>query len=1231
MIHGLASIQFNRRWLNLLQSRLPSPGACLALVTMVLVLTVSAIAQLDTGSISGVVTDPAGKMVQGAAVMADETTTGTTYSTTTSITGYYTFPSVHPGTYELKVSAAGFKNEIYTGVVVAVGTSSTRDMALAVGSASEVINVSAGTVTLEKDTSEIDANIAPEQVADLPLQVSGNLRSLSTLEFLVPGTVGPGTSSGGSGFQMTKINGGQEEGTDYLVDGITTNRMENGSGSFDIVAPSIEAVNEFHITLSGLPAELGRTTGGLANFNTKSGTNSYHGAVFDIYKNAALDANNWFNNGYLAQTPESNAAARDLLQRPPDTKNDFGGSLGGPVRIPHFYNGKDKTFFFFGWEQLRYSTGSAITSLIPTPAELGSNGQYFDFSSTLGGPIPGGTDACNAQLYFGEIFDPKSETNQCRNTPFPNNQIPIGRESQVAKAVLKYMPTPNLTGGGTNNYVYDSQDTLAQTVYSFRIDQNIGAKQKVWGFWSSRQNTDQGNGLNLPEPLTSGGGGQVNQLGKLFRLGWEWIASPTLVNSLTFGTNRSNNYNQSRAVNLNPDWDSTLGIANGSGPVFPGFVFIGSPYPNFGENDDAQDVDNVIAINDIVHWQHGNHSFKFGGEDQYHQFSFVSKIGGTCSGTSGCFTFWDNQTASDTTFWGRDGNSFAAFLIGQSGTANALEQLHSPRWLAHYGALFAQDDWKLRPNLTVNLGIRWSYDTPRHEADGDTAIMSPTAPNAAANGIPGALVFAGLGTGRNGSKNETWADVYHKDFEPRVGFAWDPGIFQHKDVLRGSAGIYYGPLVYADFGQGTLQGFTVNQTLFTADPLDGPKVDAGLPVLSTTPDLDPTQLNGQGVDSVGKPFGRPAMVETWSLEDQYQVSDNLFVSLGYLGMHSVRLHGLIDYPNDMPLSGLALGTNLFNVASGTQLPYANFQNTWGGGGNVSQALRPFPQYGYVNQDSYLQNVGQASYDALTAKLERRFHNGLNVLASYTFSKTLTDADAIQPYYSTLQNQGGTQNPYDHKAEKAVSNEDIPNNFVVSYLYELPVGKGKQLLADSPKPVNAVISNWRISGVQRYLGGQPISFFGANGIPGFDNGIRPNFVSGQSAKRSGPFNPFDFSNTGTSGYNHASGACTTGFWNCGAFTDPNPHPGPNVPYVFGNMPRNSADIRGFAFYDEDFGINKAIPISEKLKMDFRGELFNAFNRHSFNKPDSGVQDDNFGQITSTLLGPRNVQFTMRITY
>ena len=1210
----------------------------LVLLLACLVFSVSAKAQLDTGSIRGVISDPSGKVVQGAEVSAREATTGTSYSATSSETGYYSLPSVRPGTYQVKVTAKGFKADVYNGVIVTVSSQISRDVVLALGSASESIEVNSGTVSLEKESSDIDASISPEQVAELPLVVSGNLRTLSTLEFLVPGTVGPGTSSGGSGFQMTKINGGQEEGTDYLVDGLTTNRQENGSGSFDIVSPSVEAVNEFHISLSGLPAELGRTTGGLANFNTKSGGNEYHGSVFNIYKNAALDANNWFNNGYLAETPESNPTARDLLQRPADTKNNYGGSLGGPIRIPHVYNGKDRSFFYFAFEQLRYSTGSAITSLIPSPAQLGSNGQYLDFTSSLGAQIfnSNGTpasDACNAKLYYGEIFDPNTEANGCRTPLTYNgvlNQIPIGRESKVATAVAKFIPTPNLSGNGTNDYVYDSHDTLSQTVYSFRIDENLGAKHKLWGFFSSRENSDEGNNLNLPSPITSSGGAKVDQLGKLFRLGWDWIISPNLINSLTFGTNRSNNFNTSPAAAGNSNWDASLGIANGSGPVFPGFEFIGSPYPSFGENVYSQDTDNTIALNDIVHWQHGAHSFKFGGELQYHQFSFISKIGGTCSGNQGCFTFYDNQTASDTTYWGLDGNSFAAFLIGQSATANALAQLHSPRWITRYGALFAQDDWKLRPNLTFNLGFRWSYDTPRHEAAGDTAIMDPTAPNPAANGIPGALVFAGVGPGRNGNKGETWADTYFKDFEPRIGFAWEPSFLNHKVVFRGNGGIYYGPLVYADFGQGTTQGFTVNQTLFTADPLDGPLVDNGLPVLPTTPDTDPTQLNGQGVDLIQKSFGRPAMVETWTFEAQNQLTPNLFFSLAYLGQHSTHLHGLIDYPNDMPLSGLALGNQLFNVASGAQLPYANFQTTWGGTGNLSQALRPFPQYGYINEDSYLQNVGQATYNALTAKLEHRFHNGLQILGAYTFSKTLTDADAIQPYYSTLQNQGGTQNPFDHKAEKAVSNEDIPNNVVVSYLYELPVGRGKAVLSKAPKPVAAIISGWRVSGVQRYLGGQPISFFGGTGIPGFDNGIRPNRVVGQAVKSSVKFNPFTFSNTGNFG--PGSGSCTTGFWNCSAFSDPNSGANRGTgAWTFGDFPRNSADIRGFAFYDEDLGVNKHIPIHENISADFRGEMFNAFNRHSFNKPDSGIQDDNFGQVSSTLLGPRNVQFTLRITY
>jgi len=1200
----------------------------------VLLAGLPALAQLDTGSISGTITDPTGSVVANAQITATEVATGTTYSTVSSKAGYYVFPSVRTGVYKLTITSTGFKTTVSSGITVSIGAAAARDFVLQVGSVTETVSITASALALETESSDVAEAIQPAQVEDLPLAIGTALRSFSTLSFLVPGAVGPGTSPGGAGGQIVaKINGGQTLGSEYLVDGITTNRAENGSGGFDMISPSIEAIQEFRVSISALPADIGRTTGGVANFNSRNGTNSYHGAIYDFYKNAALDGNNWFNNHFLAANPSQTAA----FGRPPDTKNDYGITLGGPIRIPHVYDGKDKTFFFFGWEQLRYNTGSAITSLVPTPAVRGETNPYFDFSSFLGAQIPGVTNPCtNSPMFFGQIFDPLTQQNtgtpnECRS-PFPNNQIPLNRLSTVAQKVLKLIPEPNFNGTGVN-HIQDTADTITQTVYSIRIDENLGPKQKIWGFWSSRENSDQGNLFNLPPPINTCCP-VSDQLGKLLRIGWEWTFTPTLINELTFGSNRSNNLTYAKAVGQNPNWGAAIGLPNASGPTFPGLVFVGSPYfanPSaLGENSDATDVDNGIILNDTVNWIHGKHSFKFGGTAAYHQYSFVSFIGGTCSGVSGCFTFYPGQTAGLITQQGNTGNAFADFLIGQSGDVNRIVDLHAPRWISHNAAFFAQDDWKIRPNLTLNLGLRWSYETPRHEAAGDTTSFQPNVPNSGASGQLGALVFGGVGPGRDGNKGETWASTYYKDFEPRIGFAWNPD-FNRKLVVRGNYGIFYGPLVDADYGQGTTAGFTIVPNVFTADPMNGPLLDAGLPALPTTPNLDPTQLNGQSVDYVAKSYGRPAMVQTWTLEDQLQLTPNLIFTLGYLGQHSVRLHGLIDFPNDMPVSGLALGSTLFCTApcGGVSLPYANFQQTWGGGGNVSQALRPFPQYGYINTDSYLQNVGQSSYDALEAKLERRFHNGLNVLVSYTFSKTITDADSIQPFYSTLQSQGGTQNPFDHKAEKAVSNQDIPNNFVVSYLYELPVGHGKRFLGNAPKAVNAVISNWRIGGIQRYLSGQPISFFGEPGIPGFDNGIRPNRVPGQPVKGfSGNYDPFSFVNTGSGG--PGSGACATGYWNCGAFADPNANRGTGA-FQFGDMPRNSGDIRSFAFYNEDFSINKTIPISETVKVEFRGEMFNAFNRHIFNKPDSGVFDANFGQVGSTLNGPRTVQFVLRITY
>ncbi len=1242
-----------------------------------IVFCMPAIAQLDTGSMSGTITDSAGAVVRGARIVATQTATGTTYSTVSSSTGYYVIPSLRPGIYTMTATAPGFKVQQVQGIIVAVGGSTARDMALSVGATTQSITVTAGTVTLEKDSSEIDASIQPQQVRDLPLIVSGGFRSLSSLEYLVPGVVGFGQAGATN---TMKINGGQEEGTDQLIDGITTNRQENGSASFDILAPSIEAVSEFHISLSGLPAELGRTTGGLANYHTRGGSNQYHGTVYDFLRNNVFDANSWFNNGYIALNGDTSAARKEY-KRPSDTQNDYGFNLGGPVRIPHLYNGRDKTFFFFNWEQFRLGYGGAINSLLPTPAELGADGQYFDFSSTLGA-TPLGQSPCGETVYPGEIMDPQYENTQvpCRYAGFgqtvsggpgsytvsgmPTNKIPIARASSIAKNIVNTYLMPlakqETNVSSTYNYTYVSKGVVNNTAYSFRIDQNLGARNKVWGFWSSRENTNSGGNSNLPPPIQTCCG-TVNQLGKLFRAGWDWIITPTVVNTLTVGGNRSNNINQSKASQMGVDWDQKLGIANGFSNDFPVFEFNGNTFRSLGQQEDSTDVDNVVAVNELIHWQHGAHSFTLGAEGQYHQYSWVSHIGGTCSGNAGCLQFWDNQTASDENFWGQDGNSFAAFLVGEAGLLSNLNDLHAPRWITHYGAVFAQDNWKVRPNLTLNLGLRWSYDTPRHEAEGDTANLDPAKPSTMWPGAMGALVFAGKGPGRNGSVNETWGTVYKKDFAPRVGFAWTPPVLNQRFVVRGSGGVYYGPLVYADYGQGMVQGFTVQGNLFTADPLDGPPLDGGLAKLSTAPDLNPDQLDGQNtsVDYIAKGNGRPAMVESWTLENQFQITPNLFATVGYLGMHSTRLHAMLDFFNDMPDKDMALGDwlNWWAIAPGPAgwngpplSPYPNFSCasgcTWPIQEPESQALRPFPQFSYINMDSYLQNLGQSTYNALEARLDRRFHNGLNIMASYTFSKTLTDADVIQPYWSTLQNGGAVQDPENLRAEKSVSSEDIPNNFVVSYLYELPVGRGKKFLATTPGPVSWVISNWEVTGVQHYESGQPMSIFGATGIPGKNSSVRFDRVAGQPAKNSGYMNPLTFKpgNTPTiPGDMYSTRSCLTGYFNCKAFYDPNlfqnrdPNgvgpTGQGNPWRFGTMPRNSADIRWVGYETEDFGIQKTIPIHDKVQIQFRGEMFDAFNRHIFSRPVSNlnITGANIGQIGGLQNGPRNVQFRLRINY
>jgi hypothetical protein len=534
----------------------------------------------------------------------------------------------------------------------------------------------------------------------------------------------------------------------------------------------------------------------------------------------------------------------------------------------------------------------------------------------------------------------------------------------------------------------------------------------------------------------------------------------------------------------------------------------------------------------------------------------------------------------------------------------------------------------------LNLGFRYEIDQPRKEGSGNTSNIDLTAPNPGADGFPGALVFAGKGAGRNGNVDERWANTWKKDFGPRVGLAWAPAFLHNKTVFRSGYGIIYGGLQYADFGGFNRTGFQANPQFNSINGFDPAfQIDSGLPSYPPPPNLDPAQLNQAGPQYVDPSFGRPPMIQNWSAEVQQELGRDLILDVAYVGQHSTHLRTNYNSTNDLNPQYFNLGPLLLApinspeaAAAGITAPYASFPS----GSIVAQALRPLPQYFGFNTDGELENYGQSTYNALQAQLTRRFRNGLNLMASYTWSKTLTNADAALPFFATLHQGGAPQNSFDKKGDKAISNQDLPQNLVISYIYELPFGKGKKFL-DKGGVVDRVVGGWSVSGVHRYLSGQPIAFACATGVPAFNGCIRFNRVSGQSlfssAYQGGSFNPI-----------------TDPVFNAAAFADPNSSANlaSRGSYAFGNMPRVTGEARMSPYLSEDFNFLKRTKVTEGTDVLLQVSMINAFNRHIWNRPpDLYPFDPNFGVIDvftysqtgggGYLLGPRKVQLQLKFEF
>ena len=1213
-------------------------------------------AQTVHGSVAGVVTDSSGAVIPDAKVSLVNNGTGATYSGTTTSVGVYRFESVALGEYTVTVSAPAFKTAVTKRVLVQIGTVAAVDVVLQAGAVTEEVTVSSEGSRLETESSDIGGVISEKQITELPLALGGvgAMRANEAFVFLQPATAGPGVADS-NGVFLSKVAGGQNYGNEVLIDGISQERSENGS-SYDEEAPSVEALAEFKVTTSLPEAEFGRTTGGVESFVTKSGTNNYHGGAYDIYRDRSLDANTWFNNGWRAyycngagDTPE----CRAQWGVPADHKNDYGVTMGGPIRIPHLYDGRNRSFFFFSWEQLKYSTSAPVTSSVPTVAERGG-----DFSDRLT-TTKIGTNPCDGSpIYGGQIFDPATTktittsngTTQCR-TAFSGNMIPSGRLSTVAKNLIAYYPPPT-NSDVFNNYTQDSQKPITNTTYTIRIDQNAGEKAKIWGSYSTRENAlFTGGFATLPSPVSTQGWWQdfTTHFG---RAGFDYTIKPTLLNYLIFGAARSNSKNYSQAANIGKDWSSLVGLGNAGGKNFPG-ITTGDAQVGLGNtvnNDD--EVDNGFYLDDAIVWSHGHHNFKFGGEIHYQQFSHIV-------GRNENISFSANETAAAPAQGG--GLGFASMMLGEADNGGTNVTVHAPRWESWYYAFFAQDDFKIRPDLTLNIGLRWDVEVPRKEALNLSSNFSFTAIDPE-YGIPGALVF-----GDKCHCNTRWANTWYKDVAPRLGFAWSPAFLGQQTVVRGGAGIIYGPLLYTDFGGGMATGYTVNPSAPSPNGFDPSfQIDNGMPAFTPPPNEDPGIYNGSFVPSsyIKADAGRPATVYGWNLQVQRQLATDLIATVGYIGNHSTNLNSNLLNPNNMPTSYFGLGNALYQPfagnSAGIPAPFPQFLQNWGGNPSLQQALRPFPQYDFIDQGCCLENVGMSSFNALVASVQRHYHQGLNLQVSYTWAKTFTNSDSALP--NVGQRVVQDMHVENLHLERAVSWLDLRHTLVLSGLYELPFGKGKPYLNHGA--MSWIAGGWELGSVQRMQSGQPLSFGCAVGIPGFQNCIRFSRVPGSSLKsavyRSGAKNikPFVVVPPGGSldpkvntmfnmEYSDVArpdspvaGAPVTFYdvnnnynRDCTTATLSYCKGGVNQPYTFPTgLPRTTDEIRLPPYFNNDLSIIKKIPLYENYALIVKAEFLNTFNQHSFGQPD--LQPYNFGTFglpTYTVNGPRNMQLTARFQF
>jgi len=1130
-----------------------------ALILCVLIPPVPASAQTVSGTVTGIVKDASGGVLPGVTVTFTQVETGRQETVVTDGDGRYTSQPLQLGTYRVEASLTGFKASSRAGLPLTIDDVARVDFTLEVGTVQEVVEVTAQASLVDARTSSVGKLVDNRRIAELPL----NTRNVYSLIFLTPGV--SGNIGNAYGDLRYTINGARPRSSDTLIDGVTASFPTVTGGQGISVFPSVDAIQEFKVLGATFPAEFGRTLGSIVNVAYKSGSNIFHGSGYEFLRDSAFDSKNYFQ--------------KLRGEKPGDfSRHQFGGSAGGPLQV-------GKTFYMASFEGLREKAFASTTLTVPTALE-----RQGDFSRTL---------AANGQVV--RIFNPfTTRANPAGGfirDQFADNQIPVSLMDPVALNILKYYPLPNQPGDavtGRNNYYKTGTSNLETVNSDIRVDRNFGAAVRGFARYSHRY-VRTAPLQAFPESLALAEG-RVIEENRTHNFVSEYnhtLGRSTLLTA-RIGFARTLFVFDNQGLGFKP---SSLGLPASIDNTVDRVMFpaIGaSNYVSLGGNDHRYNAFMSYPALVSLTRTSSKHTFKTGVDARMIRVNvWEARAAGTFNFSAGMTQGPNPSTASSSA-----GNAIASLLLGTGTSNNALIQnwknVASQNF--YYGG-YVQDDWRATSRLTLNLGVRYDYETPRTERYNRMNYFDPDARSPLADRVPqfsnlrGGLVFVGVGGNGRGQ-----FETDRNNIAPRIGGAFE---INGKTVVRAGYAHLYGPSYQQANGTVGPFGFrTENLWVSTIDGITPFRLlrDPYPAGFTASPGSSQGLLTAVG-GAIQAPLrdGSPTpWTRQWNVTLQRELPWRAAAEVSYVGTagHNLQTNGEGGLNlNQLDPQYLSLGSTLNQLVPNPFFGIVNSGILQASQVSRAQLLRPYPQFTDVIP---LQNTGSTSlYQALQMSVNRRMSNGLLVAGSYVWSKAEEEGETHQ-------------NSYDVAASRSVASYDIPHRLVLSALYEVPVGRTRRFGANAPAWLDGVVGGWQINGIVTIQSGTPLTISASNTAGLFNPVTRPNW-NGQDPRLDTP-----------------GDERLARWFDTTAFSQP-------APFTFGNAGATFPLLRTDRVRNVDLSLFKHFTLARAMRLQARVEAFNVLNRVQFGSPNTSVTSPSFGVVTGQANTPRQLQFGVKVLW